>query len=43
MQLPIFAADDIIKMSKKNAAKGKRPPRPPVSDYSLPEKVVFSK
>ncbi|XP_074581107.1 uncharacterized protein LOC141837621 isoform X2 [Curcuma longa] len=30
-----MALDDIIKMSKKNAAKGKRPPRPPIKNQDF--------
>ncbi|KAG6481954.1 hypothetical protein ZIOFF_058578 [Zingiber officinale] len=33
-----MSLDDIIKMSKENSAKGKRPPRPPVSEYILARK-----
>ncbi|XP_042397013.1 uncharacterized protein LOC121987186 isoform X1 [Zingiber officinale] len=30
-----MSLDDIIKMSKKNAAKGKRPPRPPIKNQGF--------
>ncbi|KAG6484556.1 hypothetical protein ZIOFF_053076 [Zingiber officinale] len=30
-----MALDDIIKMSKKNAARGKRPPRPPIKNQGF--------